>query len=88
MKSRFICQQLCFSTHTITINSNGETCLPNDWAYLPLLTVLSERTKPGSNEQTEPEDTVYVQLCLIWVYMMNNLCKVTHLSEDKKVSLM
>lgn len=76
LKSRFLCQQFCFSTHTITINSNGETCLPNDWPYLPLLTVLSERTKPGSSDQTKPEDVRYVQLCLVWVYLMNSLCKV------------
>ena len=33
--------KLCYSNSSLTINSNGETCLPADWQYLPLLTVLN-----------------------------------------------
>jgi len=77
VKSRFICQKLCFSTHTLTINSNGEACLPNDWPYMPLLSVLNNHTKPGS-DQTKSEDLEiwFVQLSLQWIYYMNSTQKV------------
>lgn len=46
-KSIVINNKLCYSVSSLTINSNGETCLPTDWQYLPLLTVLNRRMLPS-----------------------------------------
>ena len=41
--------KLCYSLPSLTINSNGETCLPADWQYLPLLTVFHRFLTISSN---------------------------------------
>jgi hypothetical protein len=46
-KSIKLNNKLCYSISSLTINSNGETCLPADWQYLPLLTVLNRRMLPS-----------------------------------------
>jgi hypothetical protein len=46
-KSILINKELCYSVSSLTISTNGETCLPSDWQYLPLLTVLNRRMLPS-----------------------------------------
>ena len=46
-RSAVVNKQLCYSVASLTVGSNGENCLPADWQYLPLLTVLNRRMLPS-----------------------------------------
>lgn len=75
-KSKTIHHQLCYSTKTLTTNSNGETILPSDWQYLPLLILFHQRQSninheskssiDGSADENEVEN---VRNCLLWVHI-------------------
>lgn len=58
-------------THSLTIDSRGETILPpTDWQYLPVLSLYELRRK--NNKEDTKADAVEVDKvynCLLWVYL-------------------
>ena len=75
-RSEILHYQLCFSTATLTNNSNGETIMPTDWQYLPLLSIMHQRhtnIKPNhessSDSSANENEISSVRDCLLWVYI-------------------
>ena len=89
-QSEFRHHQLCYSTSSLTIKSKGETVLPTDWQYLPLLTIMQQRqsdTTPNSkfstDKSSDEREVANVRDCLLWLYVTNIHTK----SEDTLSSL-
>ena len=77
-QSTFHHHQLSYSIPSLTIKSNGETILPNDWEYLPLLTIMQQRqsdTRPDSkfstDKSSDESEIANVRDCLLWLYVTN-----------------
>ena len=65
-KSESVMNMACYSITSQTQNTNGETVLPSDWQYLPLVTLM-DRKKDG---QTSNEDDIQgIRRCLLWVFV-------------------
>ena len=56
-----------FSLPSLVLNNHGETLLPGDWQYLPLLSILSNQKQDLASEM----DIFTVKSCLLWVRIMN-----------------
>ena len=59
--------KLPFSLPCQVLNNHGETLLPGDWQYLPLLSVMSKQNQDCATEI----DKELIKSCLIWVRIMN-----------------
>ena len=75
-QSQIFYHHLCYSTPTLTLKTNGETVLPTDWQYLPLLTILHHRqtnanvnSNASIDRSSDEKEIEYVQDCLFWVYI-------------------
>ena len=75
-QSQIFYHHLCYSTPTLTLKTNGETILPTDWQYLPLLTILHHRqtnvnvkSNASIDRSSDEKEIEYVQDCLFWVYI-------------------
>lgn len=72
-KSYHLYNQMCFSTSSLTLASNGETVLPSDWQFLPLLAVLQRRLQKKAQDPSEKnlryDESDLVEGCLFWVYI-------------------
>ena len=93
-KSKIIYNQLCYSTITFTIMSNGETILPSDWQYLPLLTLLHHRQsklsqdkKANADRSSDEKEIATVRNCLLWVYVTTIYNLDTHTLTSSSVAL-
>jgi len=91
-KSRAIRFKLCYSTTSQTLSSNGETILPSDWQYLPLLTLMNKKSQPSNsaskNAQQESscsseEEIQGIGRCLLWVHVVNQYSKE---SDDRRLT--
>ena len=87
-QSTFHHHQLSYSIPSLTIKSNGETILPNDWEYLPLLTIMQQRqsdTRPESkfstDKSSDESEIVNVRDCLLWLYVTT-----IYTSDEKTLS--
>ena len=56
-----------FSIPSLVLNNHGETLLPADWQYLPLLTVMSKHNEDRASDL----DKEVIKSCLVWVRIMN-----------------
>ena len=56
-----------FSIPSLVLNNHGETLLPADWQYLPLLTVMSKHNEDRASDF----DKEVIKSCLLWVRIMN-----------------
>ena len=75
-QSEFHYHQLSYSRSSLTIKSNGESILPSDWQYLPLLLIMQQRqsdTRPDSklstDQSSDDEEITNVRDCLLWLYV-------------------
>ena len=80
--------QLAFSTSSKTVKSNGETILPNDWQFLPLLTIMQQRqsdtgpeSKFSTDKSSDETEIENVRNCLLWLYVTT-----THANDEKILS--
>ena len=87
-QSTFNHHQLSYSIPSLTIKSNGETILPNDWEYLPLLTIMQQRqsdTRPDSkfstDKSSDESEIANVRDCLVWLYVTS-----IYTSDEKTLS--
>ena len=79
--------RMCYSVISQTLGTNGETVLPSDWSYLPLLTLMNREDK----SQVSGEDEVQgIRRCLLWVYVTTVYNqeeeKLTNFSASLRVS--
>merc|ERR1711994_1233802 len=75
-QSEFHYHQLSYSRSALTIKSNGESILPTDWQYIPLLIIMQQRqsdTRPDSkfstDQSSDDEEITKVRDCLLWLYV-------------------
>ncbi len=54
---------------TLTQRNAGETLLPTDWAYLPLLVICNRSSDAPEVEHLTGDQTRRVVLCLRWIYL-------------------
>ena len=93
-QSEFRHHQLCYSTSSLTIKSKGETILPTDWQYLPLLTVMQQRqsdTAPNSkfstDKSSDEKEVANVRDCLLWLYVTNIHTKCEKTISSLQISI-
>ena len=66
-QSRILWEKYPYSTGWQILNNHGETLLPADWQFLPLLTMLNTKKE----DQASSEEISTIQSCLAWVRIMN-----------------
>lgn len=66
-QSKILWEKYPYSTGWQILNNHGETLLPADWQFLPLLTMLNTKKE----DQALPEEISTIQSCLAWVRIMN-----------------
>lgn len=67
--SQILQSQCAFSMPSLVLNNHGETLLPGDWQYLPLLQLLSNQ----KSDLATLLDLKNVISCLSWTVIMNNI---------------
>ena len=94
LRSEFMHYRMCYSTANLTINSNGETVLPTDWQYFPLLTILHQRQSNSthgsklSNDRSSDETEVSrVRDCLLWVYICTSYFSDNNYLSSSSIAL-
>ena len=66
-RSKVLWSKCPYSTSSQILNNPGETLLPADWQYLPLLQMLNTKKEDNST----PEEVNTIKSCLVWVRIMN-----------------
>jgi hypothetical protein len=72
-QSRLLWRRSPFSTSSLVLNNHGETLLPSDWQYLPLLSIMSD----NCDEAADDIELDTVKSCLTWVKIMNKCTGIT-----------
>ena len=65
-QTKILWEKLVYSLPSCVLNNHGETLLPGDWQYLPLLILLNQH-----KEKSSQVDLDSVKSCLCWVRIMN-----------------
>ncbi len=69
--AKILCRQLPFSTSSLNLDHAGETILPEDWQFVPLLRLMNKRKEESVDSSEEDRDEV--RKCLTWVQALNKL---------------
>ena len=92
--SEIVHRHLCYSTTTQTVNNNGETILPTDWQYLPLLTLLHQRQsninhglKSSTYGSADAKEVENVRNCLFFVYIRTIYYSDVHAFSSQSIAL-